>query len=73
MFIIFLAISLTSIRFKNPTYDEVDHFQYGVNIFYINAERIDDSKKPLSVLNALPEKVFQFLPPKPAANAPIKN
>ncbi len=42
--------------------DEAKHFKYGMNILNGNSDRFDDSKMPVSALNALPAKLALFLP-----------
>lgn len=58
----FFVISFSSIRGKSLTYDEPYHYQYGVNILNGDSTRFDDSKMPVSVLNALPAKLAIYLP-----------
>jgi 4-amino-4-deoxy-L-arabinose transferase-like glycosyltransferase len=67
---IFFLINLLSVRNLTLTYDEPRHYLYGLQILSLNSNRlilekgkIDDSKMPFSVLNALPGKIAQFLPP----------
>lgn len=42
--------------------DEYLHYQYGGNILNGNSTRFDDSKMPISVLNALPSGLASLLP-----------
>jgi hypothetical protein len=58
----FLAQSILSIRHRTETYDEADHFRYGRQILELNSGRFDDSKMPISALNALPTKLAGYLP-----------
>jgi hypothetical protein len=53
---IFLLISFLSARRLTLTYDEGDHYRYGAQILSLNSNRFDDSKMPLSALNAMPAK-----------------
>ena len=39
------------------TYDEPLHFKYGLNVLNGNTDRIEDSKMPVTALNALPLKL----------------
>ncbi|HLA98209.1 MAG TPA: glycosyltransferase family 39 protein [Anaerolineales bacterium] len=57
----FLAINLLSFRQNSLTYDEEDHFLYGMQILELNSARFDDSKMPFSALNALPARITHFL------------
>jgi len=43
------------------TYDEPTHHRYGLQILDLNSDRFDDSKMPISALNALPYWVGQKL------------
>jgi hypothetical protein len=52
------------------TYDEGNHWLYGLQILSLNSNRlffpsgkIDDSKMPMTALNAIPAKIGQLLPP----------
>ena len=47
---------------ESITIDEPHHYQYGVNILNGNAARFDDSKMPITALNALPQKLASYLP-----------
>ena len=44
------------------TTDEQRHYQYGINILDGNSERFDDSKMPITALNAIPQKLASYLP-----------
>jgi hypothetical protein len=59
---VFLAINIGSIRFKSFTTDEHKHYRYGENILNGASDRFDDSKMPVSALNALPAKIATFFP-----------
>ena len=59
----FLLLSLLSMRRMTLTYDEAAHYQYGLQVLSGNSDRFDDSKMPVSVLNALPGKIASVLPP----------
>jgi len=53
-----LTINVTSMQHISRTYDEAAHLRYGQNILNLDSTRFDDSKMPVSVLNALPAKVL---------------
>ena len=57
-----LWICLSSERHTTLTYDEADHYKYGLQILSLNSDRFDDSKMPFSALNALPGKAAEYLP-----------
>jgi len=50
----FLLLGIRSIGVASPTTDEPGHYRYGHRILRGVAERWDDSKMPVSALNALP-------------------
>lgn len=50
----FLILGLRAIGSASPTTDEPGHYRYGHRILRGVAERWDDSKMPISALNALP-------------------
>jgi len=58
----FLILGTASMIGRSLTYDEPAHFQYGINILDGNSARFDDSKMPVSALNAIPQKVVSYLP-----------
>ena len=60
----FLCFNYFSMQNVFRTSDEADHLRYGANILELNSDRLvdkaglmDDSKMPISALNALPEKI----------------
>jgi 4-amino-4-deoxy-L-arabinose transferase-like glycosyltransferase len=55
------CMELFSIWDKPLTFDEGAHAHYGLNILRGNSARFDDSKMPVSALNALPVAFAQFL------------
>jgi len=61
----FLLVSAFSVVGKTETYDEPNHYAYGVQILSGNSTRFDDSKMPFSALNALPGRIVSLLPPNP--------
>jgi hypothetical protein len=62
LFIIFVSIVAQE---KSLMADEAKHYKYGVNILNGDSDRFDDSKMPVSALNALPAKFASFLPDGP--------
>lgn len=63
MILVFIGINIMSVRDLSVTTDEDKHYRYGMNILALNSERFDDSKMPMSALNALPARLADFLPP----------
>lgn len=59
----FLTISVLSMRHMTITVDEPGHLTYGMRILNLRADRFDDSKMPITTLNALPAKLASLLPP----------
>jgi len=59
-------IALLSLRHKSCTFDEYRHFLYGVRILSGDFRCIDDSKMPVSTLNALPYYPAIVSSPDPA-------
>lgn len=57
-----LALLLGGLAKKTPTADEPAHLRYGRQVLGGDAERFDDSKMPVSALNALPARVAEGLP-----------
>ncbi len=67
--LVFLVISLLSVRDKSLTYDEPVHYLYGLHILSGDSNRLltsdgrtDDSKMPFTVLNALTGKLAELFP-----------
>ena len=65
----FIMFSIISVQKVSITFDEPFHYKYGTNILNLNSDRIllpsgagDDSKMPISALNALPAKIASYLP-----------
>jgi len=50
----FFALCLGSVWRKTLTTDEPFHYRYGMDVLRLHADRFDNSKMPLSALNALP-------------------
>lgn len=66
---VFFALTLLSARHKSITTDEPKHFEYGQRILDLKSERlnnggtvVDDSKMPVTALNALPSRLVPYLP-----------
>jgi 4-amino-4-deoxy-L-arabinose transferase-like glycosyltransferase len=60
--ILFIAFVSVVAQEKSLMADEAKHFKYGINILNGDSDRFDDSKMPVSALNALPAKLASFLP-----------
>jgi len=65
----FIVFSYLSMRNLSLTTDENKHYTYGVKILNLDSNRIvytsevvDDSKMPISALNALPAKIAEIIP-----------
>jgi hypothetical protein len=59
LFIVFVSVVAQE---KSLMADEAKHYKYGMNILNGDSDRFDDSKMPVSALNALPAKLASFLP-----------
>ena len=59
----FILVGALSVSGKSKTVDENPHYWYGKNILNGDATRFDDSKMPITVLNALPQKLRKMFPP----------
>ena len=59
---LFFLLGVFSVREKSWTFDEPNHYQYGMNILNGDSDRFDDSKMPVSAWNALPARIASFLP-----------
>jgi 4-amino-4-deoxy-L-arabinose transferase-like glycosyltransferase len=62
LLVLMLALALLSTADMSVTYDETGHLRYGRQLLHGDARRFDDSKMPVSVLNALPGAVAAALP-----------
>jgi len=60
--LLFFVLNALSVHGRDTTVDEPGHYRYGVNILNGNSTRFSDSKMPVSVWNALPAKVAEYLP-----------
>jgi hypothetical protein len=58
----FILFSVFSVQGMSLTADEADHYKYGTRILSLNSTRFDDSKMPITALNALPAKLASKLP-----------
>jgi hypothetical protein len=61
----FILFNIISVRGMSLTADESDHYKYGMRILSLNSTRFDDSKMPITALNALPAKLASKLPAGP--------
>ncbi|MBC8335158.1 MAG: glycosyltransferase family 39 protein [Anaerolineales bacterium] len=61
LLLFFLTINTGSIQNKSYTADEFRHYRYGRNMLELNSSRFDDSKMPLSALNAIPKKISYLI------------
>lgn len=60
--VFFVAFGVLSVQKVSVTWDEALHYRYGMQILNLKSNRFDDSKMPVTALNALPKKVASFLP-----------
>ena len=60
------TVEVASLRHLTVTYDEPWHFLYGHHLLQLNSNRFDDSKMPVSALNALPAALIAPLPAEPS-------
>jgi len=61
--VLIFLLNLLALAHKRLTYDEGNHYQYGINILNGDSHRFDDSKMPVSALNALPKKIWDKIEP----------
>ncbi len=62
MILMFATLNLSSVRREfSKTNDEDKHYLYGERIASGDSTRFDDSKMPVTGLNALPKKIASFL------------
>jgi hypothetical protein len=59
---LFVLVGVFSVRYSARTYDEGDHYAYGMKILNGSSTRFDDSKMPFSALNALPKRIAGLIP-----------
>lgn len=64
-----LALQVSSARRTSVTYDEPGHLRYGTRLLSGETARFDDSKMPVSAVNALAGRVAASLPPGPFRRA----
>ncbi len=69
---VYFLITLSSSRHLTLTYDETDHYRYGVQILEGNSDRFDDSKMPFSAINALLGKLGVLFPTGESDNPPAE-
>jgi Dolichyl-phosphate-mannose-protein mannosyltransferase len=65
----FIIFSVLSVQKVSVTADEPLHYRYGMNILNLNSKRFDDSKMPITAINALPAKIASWLPDGALKNA----
>ena len=58
----FVALGVLSVKGRTVTADEAWHYRYGMNLLNGNTDRFDDSKMPVTALNASPRKLASHLP-----------
>ncbi len=60
----FVVLGALSVQRLSLTADKSDHYKYGLKILSLNSTRLggDDSKMPITALNALPAKLASRLP-----------
>ena len=58
----FIVFGMLSVQRVSLTADEALHYRYGMQILNLNSKRFDDSKMPVTALNALPKKIASYLP-----------
>lgn len=63
--VVFLGLATLGLRHLSLTFDEPHHWRYGQNVLAGNSSRFDDSKMPVSAVNAMPGKVASWLQPGP--------
>ncbi|MCL4531105.1 MAG: glycosyltransferase family 39 protein [Chloroflexi bacterium] len=64
----FIVFGILSVQKVSVTADEALHYRYGMQILNLNSKRFDDSKMPVTALNALPKKIASYLPGGPLNN-----
>jgi hypothetical protein len=69
LILLLFALELLSALDLSTTYDEPGHLRYGRQLLRGDAHRFDDSKMPVSALNALPGAVAGTLAPGPLRTA----
>ena len=62
LLLVFLALGVSSAIGRTRTTDEEKHYVYGINLLNGITDRFDDSKMPVTALNALPAALAGFLP-----------
>jgi dolichyl-phosphate-mannose-protein mannosyltransferase len=63
----FLVLAVLSMQRMSITLDERAHDRYGFQILNLDAHRFDNSKMPISALNAFPRRLAGLFPPGPTA------
>jgi len=65
LLLVFVALGVLSVKGRTRTVDEEKHFRYGLNLLNGSTDRFDDSKMPVTALNAVPAKLAAYLPVGP--------
>ncbi|OGW79351.1 MAG: hypothetical protein A3G33_03150 [Omnitrophica bacterium RIFCSPLOWO2_12_FULL_44_17] len=60
---IILALNAIGLYHKQFTYDEGRHYEFGTKMLELKSDRYDDSKMPVSALNAMPLKIWTMIEP----------
>lgn len=63
LLLFFVVFGAVSVQRVSTTADEPYHLRYGTNILNLQSKRFDDSKMPISALNAIPGKLSTHVPP----------
>jgi len=62
LILLFVIHNIFALQHLSITDDEDKHLLYGVQILDGNSDRFSDSKMPVSVWNAIPQKIATYLP-----------
>lgn len=63
LFIFFSGVLVYTAFYDSLTYDELIHYRYGQQMLDLDSTRFDNSKMPVSILNAIPERIVEnFFP-----------
>ncbi len=65
LLVMIAAFDVLSVRHKSRTYDEFGHLRYGWAVLHGHTDRLDDSKMPVTALNALGVLLSQRVLPDP--------
>lgn len=56
-----LFLNVLSVKNKTPTYDEEQHYKYGLQILKSNSDRFNEGTMPFSAFNAIPSEMSKLL------------